>query len=462
MAVYLGNLKILSGTQGQFNNVVQTVGDSAQDVMSQKATTYNTSIEYGKCIQASASNQKIAIPDEQVTRINNCSVISIRVVQRGTSATQYENRYVALTGGIETNYGFNLKFYFDSKLHYRQYLYGQAAGAINKLNGTIVCPDVYTVVADRINGTVKYYAGNTLCTTLTDDALKSDYFIPTTQKYITLSSGDVGAKFYDVQIYDCDVSDFYINSTVANYNIDTSGAQKLLGMFHGAYQQPATYTDAKPAQYTGQTVGSWTYSWSGNTKIMTYTGTITSGNHVAGGYYIGGADDVHAYHYKTYITVTGGNIKVYNQTGSITNKVLGVYDASTNVAVADITNIPPGSYYIYGTKIGANAWWIEAVSGEPVVQQTKDSWKRAACLFHLKGDVLYNGKLYDDEVQTFYDLPTNCALNSTALREPLVKQTFYQGTYPHYFGEIKVDFYSNANKIYSALDYTTWKQINNS
>ena len=462
MAVYLGNVKIITATQGVFNDVVQVPGDSAQSVMSQKATTYNTSIEYGKCIQASASNQKIAIPDEQVTRINNCDVISIRVVQRGTSATQYENRYVDLTGGIEKNYGFRLRFYFDSKLHYNSYLYGQSAGAINKLNGTIVCPDVYTVVADRINGVVKYYAGNTLCNTLTNDALKSNYFIPTNQKYITLGGGDVGAKFYDIQIYDCDVSDFYINSTVANYNIDTSGAQKLLGMFHGAYQQPATYTDAKPSSYTGQTVGSWAYSWSGNTKIMTYTGTITSGNHVAGGYYIGGTDDVHAYHYKTYITVTGGNIKVYNRTGSITNRVLGVYDASTNTAVADINDIPPGSYYIYGTKVGENAWWIEAVSGEPVVQQTKDSWKRAACLFHLKGDVLYNGKLYDDEVDTFYTLPANCALNSTALREPLVKQTFHQGTYPHYFGEIKVDFYNNANKIYSALDYVTWKQINNS
>lgn len=462
MAVYLGNLKILSGTQGQFNNVVQTVGDSAQDVMSQKATTYNTSTQYGKCIQVNASNQKIALTDEQVTRLNNCNVISVRVVQRGTSSTQYENRYVDLTGGIESTYGFRLKFYFDSKLHYRQYQYGQAAGAINKIDSTIVCPDVYTVVADRINGTVKYYAGNTLCTTLTNDALKSDYFVPTTQKYITLGGGDVAAKFYDVQIYDCDLSDFFVNATVNSYNIDTAGAQTLLYMFHGAYQQPTTYTDAKPSVYTGQTVGSWTYSWSGNTKIMTYTGTITSGNRVAGGYYIGGTDDVHAYHYKTYITVTGGNIKVYNQTGNITNRVLGVYDASTNVAVADITNIPSGSYYIYGTKVGANAWWIEAVSGEPVVQQTKDSWKRAACLFHLKGDVLYNGKLYDDEVDTFYTLPTSCNLNSTSLREPLVKQTFYQGIYPHYFGEIKVDKYSSTNKIYSALDYVTWKQINNS
>lgn len=459
MALYMGSMKIVTAVEGEMNDVVQVAGDSPQSVMSQKATTYNTSTVYGKCIQVNGSNQQINLTDEQVTRINNCNVISIRIIQRGTHPTQYENRYVAIRGGYEYEYGFNIKFYYDSGLFVNNYNYGQSAYAINKLNGTKVCPDVYTVVIDRINGVVKYYAGNQYGTTFTADAFKSNYFIPTGRKYISIDSGDVGARFYDVQIYDCDVTDFYNNGNVQNYNQDSSGAQALLGIFQGAYQQPATYTDAKPASYTGQTVGSWTYSWSGNTKIMTYTGTITSGNHAAGGYYIGGTDDIHAYHYKTYITVTGGNIKIYNSTGNASNRVLGVYDASTDVAVADIGNISPGSYYIYGTKIGANAWWVEAVSGEPVVQQTKDSWKRAACLFHFKGDVLYNNKLYDDEVQTFYSLPSNCSLSSTALREPYIRTGILQGTYPHYFGEIKVDRYASPNKIYIAQDYVTWKPI---
>lgn len=466
MAVYLGNLKILSGTQGQFNNVVQTVGDSAQDVMSQKATTYNTKTEYGKCLQINASNQQIVLDDTQVTRINNCDVISIRFVERGGHPSQYENRYVRIYGGIEGNFGFAVMWYFNGMIFYNNYKYGQTAYAFNMLNGTQVIPDVNTLVIDRVNGIVKYYAGNTLCTTFQADELKSDYFIPTNQKKITLSGGDVSAKFYDIQIYDTDIAEFYNNGNVADWNNDTAGAQKLMGIFHGGYQQPLSYTDSSPSGYTGQTIGSWAYTFPNSVKTMSYTGTITSNNRVAAGYYIGTTDNVHAYLYKTYITVTGGNIRVYDgyeaSNGSISNKILGVYDTTTNQPVADTSNMPTGSYYIYGTKIGVNCFWISAVSGEPVVQQTNDSWKRVACLFHLKGDVVYNGKLYDDEVDMFYTLPANTALSSTDLRLPLIRSNTLQGMYPHYVGEIRVEPYLGSNKIYCALNYTTWKQINNS
>lgn len=462
MAVYLGNLKILSGTQGEFNNVVQTAGDSAQDVMSQKATTYNTSTQYGECLQINSGNQSFVLDDAQVTRINNCGTISIRFVERGTHPTQYENRYVRIIGGIENNYGLILQWYFNGQIFYRNYKYGTSSYAFNMLNGTQVIPDVNTFVIDRVNGIVKYYAGNTLCTTFQADEFKSDYFIPTNQKKITLSGGDVGAKFYDIQIYDTDITEFYNNGSVANYNNDTSGAQTLLGTFHGGYQQPENYTDAAPSTYTGQTVGNWVYSSVGGVKTMTYSGAITSGNHFAAGYYIGGADNVNAYLYKSYITVTGGNIRIYGgnlNSSNVSNKVLGVYDTTTNQPVADIDNIPSGSYYVYGTKIGANAWWVEAVSGEPVVQQTKDSWKRVACLFHLKGDVLYNNKLYDDEVNIFYDKPSDTALSTTELRIPLIRSNTLQGMYPHYQGEIRVEPYLGNNKIYCALNYTTWKPI---
>lgn len=466
MAVYLGNLKILSGTQGEFNNVVQSAGDSAQDVMSQKAVTYNTATEYGKCLQINASNQSIELGSEQVNRINNCDIISIRVVERGMYTTQYENRYIRIYGGVESNYGICLMWYFDGHIYYRNYKYGTSSYALNRLNGTQVIPDVNTFVIDRVNGIVKYYAGNTLCTEMQADEFKSDYFIPTNQKKITLGGGDVRGKFYDIQIYDTDIAEFYNNGTFETYNVDTAGAQKLLGFLHGGYQQPTYYTDSKPSTYSGQTAGSWTYSTVNGIKTMSYTGaTITSGNHVAAGYYIGTADNVNAYLYKSYITVTGGNIKVYGgniASTSVSNKVLGVYDTTTNQPVADVNNIGEGSYYVYGTKIGANSYWIEAVSGNPVVQQTNDAWKRVACLFHLKGDVLYNGKLYDDEVNTFYTLPANIALNSTDLRIPLVRSYSFQGRFPHYQGEIMVETNSSPNKIYCALDYTTWKQINNS
>lgn len=464
MAVYLGNVKIITATQGVFNDVVQVPGDSAQSVMSQKATTYNTKTEYGKCLQINASNQQIVLDDTQVTRINNCDVISIRFVERGGHPSQYENRYVRIFGGIESNYGFAVMWYFNGMIFYNNYKYGQTAYAFNMMSGTQVIPDVNTLVIDRVNGIVKYYAGNTLCTTFQADEFKSDYFIPTNQKKITLSGGDVSAKFYDIQIYDTDIAEFYNNGNVADWNNDTAGAQKLMGIFHGGYQQPLSYTDSSPVGYTGQTVGSWTYS--SNPKTMTYTGEITSNNHVAAGYYIGTTDNVNAYLYKSYITVTGGNIKVYGgyeaSNGSNSNKILGVYDTTTNQLVADTNDIPPGSYYIYGTKIGPNCFWIQAVSGEPVVQQTNDSWKRVACLFHLKGDVLYNNKLYDDEVDIFYTVPSYTALSSTDLRIPLIRTNTLQGLYPHYQGEIRVEPYLGNNKIYCALNYTTWKQINNS
>ena len=465
MAVYLGNLKILSGTQGQFNNVVQTVGDSAQDVMSQKATTYNTAIQHGKCLQINAGNQSLNLTDEQVTRINNCNVISVRFVERGTNPFQFENRYIAITGGIENNYGLYLKCYFTGQIFYRNYKYGTSAYAFNMMNGTQVIPDVNTFVIDRVNGIVKYYAGNTLCTTFQADEFKSDYFIPTNQKKISLSGGDVKARFYDIQIYDTDITNYYNNGDFVVYNNDTSGAQTLLGGFHGGYQQPTTFTDANPSNYTGQAIGGWSYSFPNGIKTMTYTGETIVSNRVAGGYYIGGADDVHAYIVKSYVTVSGGTVKFlggYDVSGTVSNIVLGVYDATTNQPVADANNIGEGSYYIVATKWGIGAWWLQAVSGNPVVQQTKDSWKRVQCLFHLKGDVLYNGKLYDDEVDTFYALPANIALSNNALREPCVKRYNLIGIYPHYEGEIKVDLFNNANKIYCALNYTTWKQINNS
>lgn len=460
MAVYLGNLKIISGTQGEFNNVVQTVGDSAQDVMSQKAVTYNTNTQYGKCLQCLGTSS-INLTDEQFNRINSCDVISIRLVERGTHPYQYENRYVAITGGIETNYGLYLKWYFDGHIFYRNYKYGQSAYSLNMLNNTMVIPDVNTFVLDRVNGIVKYYAGNTLCTTQQADEFKSDYFIPSNKKVITFSGGDVSARFYDVQIYDTDITNFYNNGDVINYNYDTSGAQMLPGFLHGGYQQPTTYTDATPSSYTGQTTGSWTYTFPNSVKTMSYTGTITSNNRVAGGYYIGGADNVYAYLYKSYITVTGGNVNIYGgniTSNSTSNKVLGVYDVETDIAVADTSNIPPGSYYILGTKKGVSCWWMSAVSGEPVVQQTKDSWKRVACLFHLKGDVLYNSKLYDDEVDTFYAIPSTLALSSSALREPLIRIGSLMGLNAHYEGEIKVDLFNNVNKIYVACNYT-WKAI---
>ena len=460
MAVYLGNLKILSGTQGQFNNVVQTVGDSAQDVMSQKATTYNTATQHGKCLQVNSQNQSLNLTDEQVTRINNCDVISVRFVERGTHPTQFENRYVRLIGGIESNYGMCIQCYFNGRMYYRNYRYGQSAYAFNLINGTQIIPDVNTMVIDRINGVVKYYAGSTLITTDTADEYKTDYFIPTNQKKITLSGGDVQARFYDIQIYDTDITNFYSKGSFIVYNNDTSGAQTLLGAFHGGYQQPTMFTDANPSTYAGQASSGWAYSFPNGIKTMTYTGeTITSDNRIAGGYYIGGTDDVHAYIVKSYITVSGGTVTFY---GINSNIVLGVYDATTNQPAADVNNIGEGSYYIVATKWDVGAWLAKAVSGNPVVQQTKDSWKRVQCLFHLKGDVLYNNKLYDDEVDTFYALPANIALSNNELREPCVKKYNPQGLYPHYEGEIKVDLFNGANKIYCALNYTTWKQINNS
>ena len=460
-----GNTTIALDAGSSTISVVQTAGDSETSVMSQKAVTYNTATQYGKCLQVNASNQSFNLTDEQVTRINNCDVISVRYVERGTNPSQFENRYVRIIGGVENNYGMYIQYYFDGKIYYRNYRYGQSAYAFNLINGTEIIPDVNTIVIDRINGIVKYYAGSTLITTDTADEYKSDYFIPLNQKKITLSGGDVKARFYDIQIYDTDITKFYNSGDFIVYNNDTSGAQTLLGGFHGGYQQPTTFTDATPSTYSGQAIGGWSYSFPNGIKTMSYTPETIVSNRVAGGYYIGGADDTHAYIVKSYVTVSGGTVKFLSGndvSGSISNIILGIYDATTNQPVADVNNIGEGSYYIVATMWGVNIWWVQAVSGNPVVQQTKDSWKRVQCLFHLKGDVLYNNKLYDDEVDTFYALPANIALSSNELREPCVKRYNQQGIYPHYEGEIKVDMFNNANKIYCALNYTTWKQINNS
>ena len=411
------------------------------------------SIQHFKCLQFQGDGN-INLTNEHVEKINNCETISIRIVQRGTAPGTQENRYWGVRS--DGSGGMNLYWKYTSKLYYNSYGYNDDSAPLNVRDGKVLCSDVYTVVINRVKGEVRFYERTNLVTTLQADELKTDYFIDPSKNKLIIKGGDCKVRLYDLRIFDEDISYMFKHPVVIEDDYNACGASLVTSIFRGANQDINEWTDKNAHTYgtgTGWTKtyganGKEGYSW----KQFVYTGTTYPSTGFTGGYYVGGTDGFHAYRYRSYFDITGGTVNFYANNGAY-NCITGMYDINTGESV-DPTNVSDGSYFLEGYASAFGAWEVKALSGNPDIYHYKDSIKRICCLLHLKCDTLHGGKLFDEEMNSYYDKPEKALQSDSDLRQPLKSSnTVYNA---HYDGEIMI----KDGKVYTAVNYE-WKQISN-
>lgn len=440
---------------GVFENTLltQEEGDSSFKTMSQEAITkaikHSRSLNPCQCAFIKG-NTYFNLSDEQCAALNNTGIISIICTRLSAQNPSYptEWRYFRLRGASagNTTDGFYIGCASHGRMYYQTYAnntnnQAQADGA-NIYNGSKICPAVSVVVWDRINGIVKFYDRSTLITTKQDNAYKLTGFVGT-NKYIYMFPGDNPSFLYDLQIYNYDIIgivDTYINQL--------EGANYIHECYDGNLKKALSdWGDGGHSTYGNSTAIPYTYD--GNTVIMTSTSSCVANSTTTNrGYYVGTTDVARLY--ESDIEVVSGECKINNCTPNIIEKIV---DRDTGDVYSAEDTLGVGKYTICGRAMVVGCWSLTYMSGDPmVVKHTENRQKYISCVMHLKCDALYNGKLYDDQADIFYD--TEVVPSNTAFK--YIKQS--TSAPPNFAGQMAL----SGNNVYVGNKNYTWKQINNS
>ena len=192
--------------------IVQTTGDSTTSVMSQDGAT--------KAIAAGAQSVKtgtsIIFPNRSVTKLSATQVAAINAAEEITikwvmkaSSLNMMYRYTE-TCGLPPYYLLNWSYFqtlsiksnIDPNSNYLgKYVNGSTAAS--NTNWSNQC-----VVINRVTGRVRWYQNTTLVVDETSDDYKADKFI-SDDGYLFIATGDYETRFYALQIYDYDVTQFW-------------------------------------------------------------------------------------------------------------------------------------------------------------------------------------------------------------------------------------------------------------
>lgn len=362
-------------------------------------------------------------------------------------------------------YATKIRTYYNGRICINDIDYGSTSSWLNKYESETIYPDVFTIVIDRVRGIVKFYDKTTLISTLTDDGYKTGAFIDATKGIIAITGGDYATKFYDISVYDYDISKLYTRDQLIRFeqNVD------------GAFSQPVTYSGnfalsdgTYQTHIDGYGSGSgWTVTNNGATR--TYSNSTTT-TRLAAGYYMCPIElSAKSKRWEVDIEIESGVVafSTMNDSGSA---YISAFDENGN-EVQDINNVGPGKYTLWGVVNSVNCWAVTRVSGDVVVKETERRYKLISCCIHIRGDVLYDGQLYDDEAGVFYpkyeDIQninsrsgrsgTRPYRNPLQLSIPLKTIKTQQSSLPHYAGEMAIV----NNKIYVGMPDYTWRQISN-
>lgn len=248
------------------------------------------------------------------------------------------------------------------------------------------------------------------------------------------------------------------------------GAGILPSQFLGNYESAnndSTYIDFVN-NFQGGGCYTCTYTLDGDDYHIVVKDTTTT-SQICGGkpYYLG--IDYKAQLEKIEFEVASGVIKLCWRTNML-EEGLNYYTIIDNNGneISDYNNIGIGKYTLISThsSIGARFNFYKVSGDVEVVINRNMKYKPISCVFHLRGDTMYNKKFYDDQTNSFITLYTDRTCSVEYMEHTLVKtpqrviRTTISGLdgLPHYPGEMAVV----GDKVYIGMSDYTWKQINNS
>lgn len=237
------DFKIPKGKQGESAiNVVQEIGTSTADVMSQDAATKNFAV--GKdivqptCVHLTTNNS-IELSDKQVELLEARDIISVEVVGQQLNRDNAYNRTIAmayfkLTFGKEGE-GSQIGFRYDGLPDYRGCGVTRITNWYNRNHGmtTVAGYGRWIMVLDRKKGRIALYdRPGSLIQEETDEALfKSDSWFGGVN-CLTVNASN--AFLYSLRVYDTDIS-------FLHYNADTSKALEIFSEQLLPYAYPSVF-----------------------------------------------------------------------------------------------------------------------------------------------------------------------------------------------------------------------------
>ena len=354
----------------------------------------------------------------------------------------YTMRYVRLIGTYYTGATTDMTTQFGINSNYsRQHFpYNGGNNYINLKGSTTINPSVMTIVWDKANGVVETYERTILLTSYQSEAYKIPNFINPDTKCITLYSGESDVYLYDMQIMNGKVVD-----TLTGYENAIGGALFVENHMNGHTDSDWKTANASTTRYGSTAALTTTFPGDG-TAVVTSTSSVKAGDYNARGYYIGN---------DTYMQLTESDIEIVSGTCAIdklnSSTLTIVDDEGNEYASGDTLGI--GKYTIFAKGYNVGYWRIKALSSDPFqLIHYRNRYRNISCVVHIKGDVLYNGKVYDDQAKVFYD--AGFQANNRAYFQPRAATT----RPPFFPGQLAM----NGSNIYVGTNDYVWKQINNS
>lgn len=455
--------------------LVQTTGDATDKVMSQKAITdainYNINIEHGEGFTPNSNTNLIylKLTTKATSLLNASDKMTFMFSTKGTGGNQDYRYFQFGNAKVSTN---NQMDYNGACLvwSYSRNLSANAVSyTLNKSGSNTPTPDVWIVTWDRINGVVRFYDHTTLVNTLEGDSYKKDRFV-NDDGIMALRGGDNNARIYDIRLFDFDLSYLFGYSDVSNEINYLCGAGILPSQFLDNYKT-ANADNSFFEEVNGFAGGGYntcTYSLDGDDyHIIVKDSTTTSQTCGGKPYYIGRGN--RAQIAKLNIEVVSGVIKLVwrnNVQNEFTN--MHILLDENGDEISDYNNIGVGKYtYIMTYAATGASFNFYKVSGDvEIIINRNIQYKPISCVFHLRGDTMYNMKFYDDQTKEFITLYSNrtCLTEYTThtmIKTPqrVIRSDISNANgLPHYIGEMAVV----GNKVYVGMADYTWKQINNS
>lgn len=435
-------------TDAQKAQVQSNIGIDTYVTNALKQNVYHQACQCGYL--ATNTNYTITLTDTQYNVLNNTDVISMRFV-----FTEPENyygvagtlRYVAIAGSNTTSSGdyFNFRWDYSKRMTCAGLNYNTATCINRTSGGTIINPLVFTLVWNKAEGTIRYYERGNLISTQTNDAYKKTNFIASSKK-ITINGGDTGIYLYDVQIFDYDITHNYFatyENTIfgASYVYAKYNNNLISGQGQWLSQNPSSEAYGASGTYFTSTV-------SGTYRIIQSKPNTPSGQSLARGYYTGSTSKKQIW--ETVFEITSGECQITNSS----QVILSITDSNGNShSVGETLGV--GEYTIKGVSGGVGCWNLKYISGDLYFIHKTVRYKLISCVVHLKCDEFYDGYLYDEQAQTFYNTSKTLIPSNTPFTLPRNTVT----NPPNFVGQMAVT--SNGG-VYVGVPNYIWKQVNNS
>ena len=460
---------------GVFENTLltQEEGDSPFKSMSQKAITdainYNTSIENaeGFTLNSNYTYRYIKLTSKATSLLNASDKMTFMFSTKGTG-NDADYRYFRFGNGsvtadnMDAANGVYVRWSLARNLSANDISY-----TLNQSGSNYPTPDVWIVIWDRVNGIVSFYDHTTLVNTLSGDSYKKERFVNDEGK-IAIMGGNNNTRIYDIRLFDYDISYLFGNSDISSEINNLCGAGILPSQFLNNYNHSDGSFITETNNFGGGGCATCTYSLNGDDyHIVVKDGVSTT--QICGGkpYYLGMSGKAQLERIE--FEVVSGVIKhCWRNNALEENLNYRIIIDSNGNEISDYDNIGVGKYTLIKTQSNiGNRFNFYKVSGDvEVVINRNMKYKPISCVFHLRGDTMYNKKFYDDQTDSFITIYTNHTCSVEYMEHTLVKtpqrviRTEISGNngLPHYAGEMAIA----SGKVYIGMPDYTWKQINNS